>query len=386
MAKTKEMGLEHVIKLGITSVRDIRGIYSELARKYGQVKAIEIMEYLTDEDNPLSIYDRKNKDYDTAMIFSGGYDADIVRKACNWVYEHRECFGDEILEVGCDCGFMTTFLAKIFPDKHITAIDRNQSGIEIAKKNVEKFGLNNVSFICIDLLELKDKQFDTVFSMRTMQENGRSNEEEDCSNELITQANIFTNEKQEYANSLSSLIKEDGNLISIERLGHNAMLLAWIQVLTNAGLKIDLESYSELSCTEVGELNTFECLIFNKTDTADVNVYMSFMNCFAAYNDTSLPQYYDWDAKIMYEYTRGKLFEGYEVEDTKNNTKTRIVCCEHKKDNTCILCYQNKNGNVQLEYHDISELQDITATFRTAVKEVENIDYINVVSLKEENN
>lgn len=247
MAKAKEAGLEHVKKLNIRAARESKDIYNELAVKYGQNMAREILDDIYGVDmvkEHQKIYEKKNSDYDVAMIFSGGFDADIVRKACNWIYEHQDMFGKEILEIGCDCGFMTTFLGSLFPDKHIVSIDRDNSGIAIARKNVERFGLTNVEFMCVDVADLQGKTFDTVFSMRTMHENIEcAGYVEDLYNELITQSDIYVSQVQAYANCLSGLLKDKGKLVSIERLGRNALFLAWIQAMTNAGMKIDLEPF-----------------------------------------------------------------------------------------------------------------------------------------------
>ncbi|WP_026489912.1 class I SAM-dependent methyltransferase [Butyrivibrio sp. XBB1001] len=386
MAKEKDPGLQHIMKLNIRAVREPKGIYNELSKKYGQNKAREIMDDLYGTVRKVgykSFYERKDADYDIAMIFSGCYDADIVRKACNWIYDHQNAFGDEILEIGCDCGFMTTFLGSLFQDKHITAIDRNQFGIDIAKRNVEKYGLTNVEFICADVTELKGKTYDTVFSMRTMQENGQSGEIEDLSNELITQASIYTEDKQDYANSLSSLVKDSGTFVSIERLGRNALFLAWLQALTDAGLKVDLESYSELSCMEVGDTPTFETMVFSKTDCSDVNVFMSFMSCVADCIDITLPMFEGWDAKIMYEFTRGKMIDGIELLDTITGAKSRAICCLHKQDDTCILWYSNNNGNVHLEYHDIEQKDECIEQIKNTIEEAKKLNYIKITRLGE---
>lgn len=53
-------------------------------------------------------------------------------------------------------------------------------------------------------------------------------------------------------------------------------------------MKVELDSYAELKCIEVGDIATFETLVFSKKDCSDVDVFMSFMNCFANYKDTSL--------------------------------------------------------------------------------------------------
>lgn len=368
MKKKKDIGLEHINRLNIQTVRDPSALFTMFSMKYGYKKAKEICDDLYGAMERLGhheFYAKKDADYNIAMTFSGCYDADIVRKACNWINDHQYAFGDEILEIGCDCGFMTTFLGSLFPNKHILAIDRNPSGIAIAKSNAEKFGLSNIDFMCIDVNDLTNKSFDTIFSMRTMQENSLS-VKEDSFNELLPQADIFTKAVQTFANNISSLLKDNGHLVSIERLERNALFLAWIQSLTNASLKIDLDSFTELHCLELGSASIFESLVFCKENISDVDVFMSFMNCVANCIDTSLPQYDGWDAKIMYAFTGGKLIDGIELHDSNTGSKSRAVCRLHKYDNSSILWYINDNGNVHLEYHDVAQKDDCLSAIMSA--------------------
>ena len=371
MKKKKDVGLEHIIKLDISAVRSVREIYNKFVNKYGQEKAKEIMNNIYGQEEMITKigYDKKNEDYDISMIFSGSYDADIVRKACNWIYDHKEEFGDEILEIGCDCGFMTTFLGVLFPEKHITSIDRNQSGIDIAKKNVEKLGIKNVDFICTDACEIKDKKFDTVFSMRTMHENETEKVKEKGYYELVELSDMFEKGLQDYSNCLSNLLKEGGTLVSIERLDYNSLFLAWISAVTKSGLKIDLDSYNMLECMEVGMNSKFQALVFRKADCSEVDSFMSFMNCFATNVDTSQPCYKAWEAKIMCEYSKGTMLDGVEIEDINNDAKSRTLCFIHKDDETCVALYSNNNGNVIIEYHDIAQKEAILDAISAAVQQ-----------------
>ena len=158
--------------------------------------------------------------------------------------------------------------------------------------------------------------------------------------------------------------------------------MAWIQALTNAGLKIDLETYAELECLEVGDTSTFETLVFTKEDCSDVDVFMSFMNCIADYMDVSLPSYEGWDAKIMYEFIGGKLLGGSELFDTRTGARSRFACRVHKQDDTCILWYINNNGNVHLEYHDIAQKDDCLEAIQNARHEAEQLGYIDISQLE----
>lgn len=384
MKKRNDLGLEHVLKLGIRAARDGRGILNELAKEYGRDiarKKLDAIFEVAEKDGKEQMYEVKNAEYNLAMIFSGCYDADIVRKTCNWIAEHKEYFGDTILEIGCDCGFMTTFLGTMFPEKHITAIERSKNGIEIARKNAERFGLNNIEFLNVDAFDLRDRVFDTVFSMRTMQENGSSAEPEDPANELIPQAEIFTRKKSPYAVTLSELVKDGGHLVSIERLNRNALFLAWLQALNDAGMRHHLDAYSEIQCVEVGDDTTLEAMVFSKGDTSGVDVFMEFMNCVAQSLDTGAAQYVGWDAKIMYEATGGPMVRGYEITDMRNHAILRVAVKVHKYDDTCLLLYQNNNGNVHIGYHDISQKDRILEEIMSSLEDAKQVEYIKITEL-----
>lgn len=89
------------------------------------------------------------------------YDGDIIRKACNYIDTHKDFFVETILEVGCEAGFMTGFLAKTFPKARIVSIDRSKAAIDIATKRIESLGIKNVEFRVSPLAEISE-QFDTV--------------------------------------------------------------------------------------------------------------------------------------------------------------------------------------------------------------------------------
>lgn len=279
LRKTKDIGLIHVEKLGIHGFRDGKALQHELKKKLGK-SSNEVLNSILDASNSgqtLNFYNTKNQNYEVAMLLSGGYDADIIRKCCNWVADHKDLFGDTILEIGCDCGFMTTFLGSFFPDKTILAIDRSSAGIEIAKSNVEEFGLSNVSFLCTDVTELTDSTFDTVFSMRTMQENNNIEDAQNPHLDLISQANVFAQIKQPYAKSLSHLVNEHGNLISIERVALDALLLGWIQALDNTGLKIDTNSNEQITAKEMNRTSFFQALVYSNSPCTNNDSFNNFI-------------------------------------------------------------------------------------------------------------
>lgn len=56
-----------------------------------------------------------------------------------------------ILDFGCGVGILTTFYARLFPDRRFVGIDRSSASIEAAKQKANELGLGNVRFLCLDI-------------------------------------------------------------------------------------------------------------------------------------------------------------------------------------------------------------------------------------------
>ncbi len=74
--------------------------------------------------------------------------------------------GMQILEVGCGTGLMAILLAQAAgPNGHVVAIDRSAEQLQIAKQNAQRAGVDNIEFICLDVLNIKslNRQFDFIY-------------------------------------------------------------------------------------------------------------------------------------------------------------------------------------------------------------------------------
>ena len=68
---------------------------------------------------------------------------------------------DEVLEVGCGCGYVTACLARL--GGRVTSLAASEAIIETARKNVESCGLTNVEFEQADLADPRTAQsFDVI--------------------------------------------------------------------------------------------------------------------------------------------------------------------------------------------------------------------------------
>lgn len=75
--------------------------------------------------------------------------------------------GQDILELGCGWGSLTLFMAKQYPDSHITAVSNSHSQRTYIQAELEKRKLDNVEIITCDAneLEFEAQSFDRVVSV-----------------------------------------------------------------------------------------------------------------------------------------------------------------------------------------------------------------------------
>ncbi len=55
-----------------------------------------------------------------------------------------------ILDFGCGLGILTSFCARLFPEKSFVGVDRSSVSIAVAKEQADRLGLRNLRFDCVD--------------------------------------------------------------------------------------------------------------------------------------------------------------------------------------------------------------------------------------------
>ncbi len=378
--KTIDPGLKYLQEIGFNRIRGKYGLADRWKSVFGNAKAEQIWKQWDSlPTGSIEFYDFKNSDPEISRSFSEAYDGDIIRKACNYIAAHKEYFGDTILEVGCDCGMISCFLARTFPEAKIVSIDRCAAAIEIAKAFAKKQGLDNITFLAVDLKDIDDT-YDTVFSMRTMHENHDT--EEDVINDLGEQAELFKDNLIGYASALSKALSLHGKLISIERIGRNALLLGWMEALDACNLMFDLSCYEEIVCTEAGDESVFQAFVCFNGIESEIEAKDLFDFACSKYLDYSKAQYEGWDAKIVFENRRDALIEGYNLVYTKPAAKVRVSLWTHKTDDTCLIMYQNNNGVVSTTFHDISEKEDMLKGLQEALEESRKFGNVQITEMR----
>ncbi len=84
------------------------------------------------------------------------------------IYQQRAQLknGQQILELGCGWGSLTLWMARQFPDSHITAVSNSHSQREFIEERARLLELNNINIITCDMNAfVSDKKFDRVVSI-----------------------------------------------------------------------------------------------------------------------------------------------------------------------------------------------------------------------------
>jgi SAM-dependent methyltransferase len=55
-----------------------------------------------------------------------------------------------ILDFGCGLGILTSFCARLFPEKSFVGVDRSSASIAVAREQADRLGLHNLRFDCVD--------------------------------------------------------------------------------------------------------------------------------------------------------------------------------------------------------------------------------------------
>ncbi len=328
MKNNVDEGLKYIQKLELHAARDWKQLERKLIEILGEDIGKQANYYIAENwisyENPedkVNFYDFKNQNLKTSLTISSLFDADIYRKACNWIYENKSYFGDSILDIGCDNGIMTCFLARLFPDAQIIAIDRSANAIKVASEFAKKMDVKNISFICSDIKNLKlNQKFETVFSMRTMNENDSKYTEYPYFQDIEVQGEYFAESLSLYSENISRFVSDNGKFICIARGEVDPKLLGWYLNFTNHGMNVIEDAYVELEANEVGEVSKLQANIFVRSQNKDTEYIYNYW-CKQLFKDEDFTgsSYTGWQAEVMLSNTKSDLIYGCDIFNTTGN-------------------------------------------------------------------
>ena len=158
----------------------------------------------------------------------------------------QEIVNGSVVDLGAGMGFAACFMAWKYPDARVLAVEASENGITRAKELAGRAGVTNIKFQHGSIHEFDpDPDFDLVTSFLTVHEIGSLGNlhaiyGHDAHSDEFAAINL-EKYQDDYAKFISGLLKNDGNVFSVERLGDMADQCAWVGGLRNAGLFVDLE-------------------------------------------------------------------------------------------------------------------------------------------------
>lgn len=375
LSYVNDAGLAYLKKIGFKRIKTLNALIDEWVKMYGKNEAMKLYnQFQKVEPGTPETYEFKNTSLELSMTISETYDSDIIRKACNYIADNKECFGKTILEIGCDIGIMTGFLGLMFPESKITAIEQCESAVKIAKERMKQLGLSNVEILNCSI-ENVNGAFDSVFCMRTLQEN--------LEKEKIPFGGVpfrlvcaeYSKATEKFTKSIKSCVKPDGALIVFERLNYDPLLLGWLIDLSNVQLGRIESTYREIECEEVGETSVFQCFICKNNTAMDIipifnQLYRSFQD-----NNAGEHELDKWHALVYLDKNAGRLIRGANIYDKEDYQIGRFAVFEDKNDDSLLYYLYTCEDGVKLLTGNSSERDAIIGNLDMQIKHNKTIGW-----------
>jgi protein-L-isoaspartate O-methyltransferase len=373
MNPTKDYGGQYLDSLGLHPVRDTAELARQLEQAVGRERGQLLLRTLEDRQarqrsgtlsrrETAEFYQLKNRSPQAGIILSAAHDWELLRRTCNWVAEHREAFGEAVLDVGCDCGLLSCFLAQLIPSVQITSIDRSGNAIAAARGLARQLGLSNITFRHGDLETLPQAEYDTVFSSRTVQENYDPLEENARFLLLTRQGRICAQVFRRYTGLLTGFIRPGGSLVTVERMERDRVFLGYCLALNGWGMDLIPESHQELLCREGERTTALQAFCAVKEGRTDAVAAEDFF--ISGFQDrlTWQPEHLDTEGELILELCAQELLWGVFLHTAKGARVGKLAVYTSKYDPEELFYYQGIIGqSVRVHRCSREALKDVMA-------------------------
>lgn len=223
--KTYEQVDTYMQQIGLKYVKSsnefVAGLAIRTNKDYTQKVAAELNSRAQHSNSSnMVFYKIKNETFDGSIYISAAFDGGLFRHLGNLIIDNAELFdGKEAVDFACDCGIVTCFIAKMYPNCHITGVDVNSSAIENANILKDKLGLDNVDFVCSDVFEYNNEnKADTAVMFRALLDVCMAKTKElPFFGERMWRENQYKDAFADFVNVINNNIKPDGKVLSVER-------------------------------------------------------------------------------------------------------------------------------------------------------------------------
>lgn len=341
----QDPGLAYLKQIRFERIKGFRGLFNLWDKMFGTRESDQLIKKF-DKINPGTekFYNFKNSDPGLSLSISEMFDEDIIRKACNFIAKNMHFFGKTILEIGCDIGIMSGFLGLAFPDSKIIAIERCEAAVKQAKERIVELGLNNVEIKHCSLSDVTET-FDTVFSMRTLQENLDKTKFPYEGEPFRQQCAEYISATKEYTKEIRRCVKPNGTLCAFERISHDPLFVSWLNDLSSQKLGLNEDSYEEIVCKEVDSESVFQAFVCQDGETTDIKLIFDYAYNMFITDCRSKYEIKSWEALVYLDKNAGKLIRGVRVFDCENYQNGRYALFEDKDGDPKIYYLTAVGGN-----------------------------------------
>ncbi len=241
---------EYMNKIGLKYIKNgnefIAGLAMRTDRAYAKEMAAELNSRAEGAPkNNTRFYELKNRSLEGSVYISAAFDSGVFRHIGNIIIDCGEKLGGKVLDLCCDCGIVTCFMAKNFPESHFVGIDINESAIKNAKELAEWFGLSNVEFVCSDVYELDlGEKFNAVTSFRSLLDAAdKKTKGLNFIGDRDKREESYKEAFSDFADAVDRHLADDGFVLSVERYTAEYGWLGWMAALGEKGIYATADSH-----------------------------------------------------------------------------------------------------------------------------------------------
>lgn len=347
----QEVGLKY-----IKSTNDfLMGLAIRTDKDYTQKIAQELNSRATRQNSSNSyFYQIKNENFDGSIFVSAAFDGGVFRHIGNLIIDNPKIFKGKVVDFACDCGIVTCFIAKMYPDAQVVGVDINQLAIDNGVKLAEKLGLKNVEFICSDVYDVKlEEKADTVTSFRGLLDVCMKNTSGlPFFGERKWREEQYKSAFSDYAQVIKNNLKENGSVLSVERYTAEYGWLGWLEALKEQGINAVNDKCQLMRASDISSVKEYSVslLHYNYSDESPVQVidsilsenfkssmgYEGYMAEYALYNDTDGEiKFYDIfnneTGKLVHQFAISQAKSGKIITYEANSNKKKIKYVNQKK-------------------------------------------------------
>lgn len=234
---------EFMKRLDLKYFKNTKDFVADLMYKTDKEYTTEVATFLNsralgqNSDND-SFYRLKNKILAGSLCVSAAFDSGVFRHIGNMLVDNSDLLCGTVLDIGCDCGIVTCFMASENPDTKFIGVDKNELAVNNAKELAETLRLKNVEFVTADVYDFAlEEKANAVTSFRCLLDIAQTQ----------TKGVSVIGERGErearYAEAFSPLAKavcdnltHGGTVISVERYTALYGWLGWMSALSNNGV------------------------------------------------------------------------------------------------------------------------------------------------------